>query len=154
MPIAYQWSEGVRAPGDAQPVGEWIDGLGEEVTAAEIVEAARPKRSPGHCYFQWDDTVAAEEYRLAQARWLIRHIEIVVDGETTRAFHHVTIRTEEEEFDRSFYMSSVRISKQPALSNQVIQRALRELQGWKKRYKQYQEIFGGVFREIAKVSAK
>ena len=39
---------------------------------SEVVAAAKPKTSPLHCEFTWDDTKAAHEYRLNEARHLIR----------------------------------------------------------------------------------
>jgi hypothetical protein len=44
------------------------DGL---LMPADIVKAARVKSSPLHSRFEWDDTAAAERYRLWQARQLI-----------------------------------------------------------------------------------
>lgn len=39
---------------------------------AAVVEAARDENSPIHDYFDWDDSVAAVNWRLQQARQLIR----------------------------------------------------------------------------------
>lgn len=47
-----------------------------------VVEAARPDDSPLHGQFTWDDTVAAEAYRLAQAGRLISRVRLQV--RTTR----------------------------------------------------------------------
>lgn len=43
--------------------------------AEAVVEAARPKSSPLHDLFEWDDSAAAELYRVAQAR---RYIQVVM----------------------------------------------------------------------------
>lgn len=43
---------------------------------ADVVEAARDPASPLHGYFEWDDTEAARQHRLGQARQLIRRIKI------------------------------------------------------------------------------
>ena len=47
---------------------------------SEVVEEARPKESPLHCEFEWKDHVAAEQYRLNQARQLIRATLIPVQN--------------------------------------------------------------------------
>jgi hypothetical protein len=39
---------------------------------ADVVDAARPVSSVLHSQFEWDDTEAAEQYRLWQARQVIR----------------------------------------------------------------------------------
>ena len=48
---------------------------------ADVVDDARDADSPLHSHFEWDDSIAAEHYRLDQARNLIRSIKI-----------HVTVR--------------------------------------------------------------
>lgn len=42
-----------------------------------VIEEARPKNSPLHTAFTWDDSKAAHEYRLWQARSLIRAVCVV-----------------------------------------------------------------------------
>lgn len=51
-----------------------------------VVKAAEPKTSPLHSEFEWDDSKAGREYRLEQARKLIRVTVTVIehgDGTTT-----------------------------------------------------------------------
>ena len=57
----------------AQVVGETIDSLRESgpVNAARLVEASRDIEAPLHTCFEWDDNIAAEKHREAQARRLI-----------------------------------------------------------------------------------
>ena len=43
-----------------------------------VVEDARDPTSPLHGFFEWDDTAAAQQYRLGQARQLIRRVKIEV----------------------------------------------------------------------------
>lgn len=57
-----------------------------ELTAESVVAAAADPGSRLHRYFEWDDTVAAREYRKVQARFLIRRVTIVVDDRRLRAF--------------------------------------------------------------------
>lgn len=42
----------------------------------DVVEAARDPASALHPYFEWDDTEAARQHRLGQARQLIRRVKI------------------------------------------------------------------------------
>lgn len=44
---------------------------------SEIVAAATPDKHPLHHYFLWDDTEAANQYRLAQARAIVRKITVI-----------------------------------------------------------------------------
>ena len=43
-----------------------------------VVEAARNPESPLHAEFEWSDSVAAEKYRLNQARVLIRSVRVEI----------------------------------------------------------------------------
>ena len=64
----------------AQTVGEQLEAIQQkngQITAHLVVDQARPISSPLHPIFQWDDEQAAEQYRLHQARNLIRSIEVV-----------------------------------------------------------------------------
>ncbi len=61
------------------------------LTPALVVDVARDPGHPLHHRFEWDDTVAAEEYRRVQAGDLIRSVTIKVESgrgapTTVRAF--------------------------------------------------------------------
>lgn len=72
---AYKWTR--RFPVDAQIVGEVIEALPER-SADYLLREARKKRSPVHSLFEWDNTKAAREYRLLQARLIINSLECEV----------------------------------------------------------------------------
>ena len=46
------------------------------LTAALVVEEARAPEHPLHSRFEWNDTIAGEEYRRSQAQNLIRSVRI------------------------------------------------------------------------------
>ena len=58
-----------------------------EVRPSALVDAARPKSSPAHNAFEWDDSKAGEEYRLIQARTWIRNVQIIIDEQPERLIH-------------------------------------------------------------------
>lgn len=64
---------------------ELYEQLGE-LTAESVVAAASSPASPLHGFFEWDDTIAAREYRKVQARALIRRVTVIIDDRTLRAF--------------------------------------------------------------------
>jgi len=70
-----------------------------EVKPSELVEAARPKDSPAHEGFEWDNKKAGQEYRLLQARQWIRRVEIIVEDRAERMVHipQVVIEGEQTE---------------------------------------------------------
>src|SRR3990167_8520546 len=94
--MAYEFKRAARVSGDPEIIGnelrKLMDAHGGSVTPTDIVAAARKKGSPLHEFFEWDDTVAAEQYRLVQARFLLRIIVNIDDSENrpmVRAFVHV-----------------------------------------------------------------
>ena len=48
------------------------------VTAAMVLDAARAEDSPLHGLFVWDDTEAAEKYRIIQARGFLRAVVRII----------------------------------------------------------------------------
>lgn len=62
-----------------------------------VVAEARPRSSPLHSRFTWDNTKAAHEYRLWQARQLIRVVVEVIDGIKGRQEVFVSLTTDRAE---------------------------------------------------------
>ena len=117
------------------------------ITADAVIEEARKRGSPLHGFFEWDDSRAAQEYRLDQARHLVRSITVTVEGNgepiAVRAFVHVGSRQE--------YMPSVRAMRQSEIREEVVARALAELESWRRRYYNLRE-FAGVVAAIDSVT--
>ncbi len=70
--MEYGWKDGSRIKLDPQIAGEYLDSLSISGPgdAREIVDAGRPTSSPIHSYFEWDNEIAGEEYRVIQGRKL------------------------------------------------------------------------------------
>jgi hypothetical protein len=67
---------------DAQVAGEElarIQARDGQLQASVVVEEARPSEAPLHPAFEWRDKVAAEQYRVWQARNLIRAVHVVTE---------------------------------------------------------------------------
>lgn len=54
------------------------------LTPDDVVMDARDESSPLHAFFTWDDTEAAHQFRLDQARTLIRNVKVEVTTTTNR----------------------------------------------------------------------
>lgn len=52
------------------------------LTAEAVVDAARHPDHPLHSFFTWDDTQAAEQWRLLQARGLIRKVRVLPSNDS------------------------------------------------------------------------
>ncbi len=130
----------------AQVYGEFLWKIREEngdvLTPTQIVGKAKPKNSPIHEYFEWDDSVAGDKWRLWQARYLIGRIEIIVesDGEEDqiRAFHNISVQ-EGEEHERG-YVTLKDVRENENYLEIVLAGALDEIKSWQKRYSQYKRL--------------
>lgn len=108
------------------------------VTPKEVLNKARNKRSPVHKYFDWDDSSAAEKYRLDQARALIRCL-IIVDDDDDDGHRKYTAPLVLETGERA-YVDIDKVVSNEFLWKQLIAIALKDLQLWKKRYEHLKEL--------------
>lgn len=116
----------------------------EGVRPEDLLEEARSAKSPLHKFFEWDNDVAAEKYRIEQARKLIYTvtIRIIEDGhEPMRTNYAVRV----VDIARgSVYRPIQDVMDNPAQRAQIVQRALLELQMWESRYESIVE-FASIF---------
>lgn len=144
----------------ASIIGKCLEKIGagkyKDIQPEEVVNYARDKRSPLHEFFTWDNTTAANAYRIFQARNLVNHLRIVILTKTgtinTKAFHNIVVPQLEEDESARFYRPtmSMRGISEENIRQQVIEGAKRELESWRQRYREYEDVFGRVFAEIDK----
>lgn len=120
--MVYEWRTGSRIKGDATEIGAEIERLGDAVTPLAVVKTARSESSALHQCFEWDNTLAAEKFRLEQARGLMQALVVVVDtpGQpedtvTIRAYESIAFEGEEADEGTPSTRAYVPIRK--ALSN-------------------------------------
>lgn len=143
--MIYQWKNGFPTHGaDAQAVGARLESLREDhggklTPEAVINDAAKPK-SPMHALFEWDDESAAHEYRLDQARGLLRAIvtTVVAEHQTTPTRAFVAVQQEGDK-GRSYTSIGVAMAT-PILRVQVLNAARAELASWRDRYRELEEL--------------
>ena len=114
-----------------------------------MVEDARKKNSPLHNCFEWDNTIAAGAYRITQAQYILRQIEVMIEREdetsfTVRAFHHVN--TEEQQG----YTTIESALKDPEMWDCVKVQAIAEIKNWQQKYKNIVE-FETIFEAIESI---
>ena len=140
---------------EAQLYGREMDRLVKRnngnITPKDVLECAKDKKCPLHDYFEWDNTIAGEMWRLQQASYLIRTLDLVIEGDSgpteIRAFFNVSIPEGDGETTKTVYVSNETAFSNANMRKQVIDYAYSELVGWRNRYKQYSE-FGDLFRAI------
>ncbi|WP_103173783.1 hypothetical protein [Paracoccus sp. SY] len=149
MKIAkFEFSDGARfQPGakkdDPNLVGQHIEFLRQqqkgELTPKDVLDDARNPNSPLHSFFEWSDSEAAEQYRLQQARGLIRAVVAVYvsdDRPAVRAKAYVHI----PEPGAQHYREATHAMSHAKTREMVLRRALDELIGWKRRYRDLEEF--------------
>ena len=129
---AYQWKSGSRIRVSAQDAGEMCEKLAKKgnLTAAALLDLNRPANAPLHGAFEWDDSVAAEEYRLGQARHIIACLVIKPAKKTetpVRCFYNI-------ERDSPQYKSISAILKDTDSTELLLQTALEELCALQRKY--------------------
>lgn len=136
--VIATWRFGINLfNADAQKVADEIGKIGEDVTPAQIVERARDKTTELHKCFEWDDSVAADKYRLYQARKVVCHLvikEIEEKGNSTpvRVFH----KTERGGGYKPFEL----IVKNKTEYEKLLEQAMSELRAFKAKYHTLSEL--------------
>lgn len=148
MKIAgFEFAEGARFQAgkhpDANIVGAHIEMLRKkfrgELTPEDILDDAKHDNSPLHSFFEWDDSTAAQQHRLAQARGLIRSVVAIYvqpDKPAVRQKAYVHIAQGET----SHYRETSHAMKVKSTRDIVLKTAWREFQAWRNRYKDLKEF--------------
>jgi hypothetical protein len=137
-----------------------------KLTPTLVVEEAEDEDSPLHDRFEWDDELAGHEYRIVQARQLIRSVRIHVQPENRespliRAFMHVPAsraevdEAEEDDAGSGFqnYMPVEDVAQSPRLKKIALGQMEREWQLLKRRWEAYGEFWNLVRKEARPVKA-
>src|ERR1700744_2596460 len=152
--MIYKFREGYSLPVKAQVIGDHIGD--RNVSAEKLVEEAKPEDSPIHNCFTWDDSEAAQKYRVEQARYMIRSVEKVIISERgveTRQIAFVSI----SEGKTSSYVNTTAAMSNERTAAIVIAEAKAALAGWSRRYRHLAAIakeLGPVLHAIDQLDEK
>lgn len=147
--MVYKFRKGSYIRADAQAAGEMCEQLEArgKLTAEELLNANRAEDAPLHDSFEWDDSVAAESWRMQQARHIINSLEIVTENrEPVRAFFSI-IRSEPN------YRHIDTILQRQDDTEALLKMALSELQAFQKKYSQLMEL-AAVFSAIDSIAKR
>lgn len=125
---------------DPQAIGEALAtvaaGRDGQLLPTEVVDAARDNSNPLHQHFEWDDGIAAEKFRLEQARDIIRCIRVEKIGDNTepsRAFLSIND-------GGTSYRSVQEVRESPDLQAKLLAAAERDLEAFTTRYRSLKDI--------------
>lgn len=139
---------GARIKTDANTVFKELEAskVDGHLDLATVVDRARSVDSPIHSEFTWDDHTAAEQWRLEEARYLVRAIEVVYDQAETkavRAYESIPVRTATDDSPTPVtrtYQHIEDVLADPVARSELLTRAMREAAAWRRRYATLQEL--------------
>ncbi len=118
---------------------------------AEVVSFARDPETALHKRFEWDDTEAAIEYRLEQARHIIR-VTVCLVGDNPDPIHaYVSLISDRKGSDS--YRSIEEVMRSPKLREELVAQALREANSWRSRYERFSEL-APIVKEIKRAQGR
>lgn len=108
------------------------------VTPQLVVEAAKPKDSPLHDKFEWNNTKAAAEFRLIQAAYLIRKIKVTIEASeeqkvSVRQFVNVAA-IEDDEPSSGLYVTVQDAMEVQSYREQLLNQCRRDIVAFKSKY--------------------
>lgn len=138
--MVYKWKT-VNYSVPANVVGEYFEELEASkgaLTNQIVLDGAREESSPIHPLFEWDDQVAAEQYRLNQATKLICNLTVEIETEEkpieVRAYMNVSEQKAGE------FINATQAFKNVETREIVLKRAYQELAAFKQKYKNLKEL--------------
>jgi hypothetical protein len=121
----------------------------------DVVKFARNERTALHQEFEWDDARASAEYRLEQARKVIRVAVTILpsphsDQEPVRAY--VSVASDRAQ-PGGGYRAFADVMTDDAMRAELVNEAIGEAKRWRRKYERLREL-APIFRAIDKVEAK
>ena len=106
----------------------------------DVVATAADPKSILHGQFEWDDGKAAQEYRLWQARHLIRVcVTIIPQAESGEIRAYVSLKADREA-PGGGYRALVDVLKDDELRRQLLAEALEEMEVFRSKYRRLREL--------------
>ena len=121
-----------------------------------VVDAARSKNSPLHKYFEWDDSVAAEKFRLHQARMFINVLVTIIDKKSEPVRVFMSLR-KDRYGQETGYRTMVSILGDEELYKNLLNDAMEEMEYFRNKYHklvELKEIFDAIDKVRVKIKKK
>ena len=115
----------------------------------EVVDAARSPKSALHDRFEWDDTTAAEAYRLQQARGLIRSVyieRVIAPEEPPRRIRYWT-----HDPVSDGYLRTDDVAKLPDIRDKVLENMRKDLERLRDKWSLYDATFRKIAAEVLEI---
>lgn len=119
----------------------------------DVVEFAKDPATALHKQFIWDDSQAAHQHRLDQARGIIQRFWVTIEDNGKRVDAPVWVSIDEDRREGGGYRLFDEVRVDPVQYQLCLNTALRELEPWRKRYESIKAL-GPVFKAIDRLKSK
>lgn len=126
----------IKFSADAEKCYREIESLGD-CKPEEIVEFAEDEETELHKCFEWDDTKAAQRWRVQQARIVCNSLTVIVEEDVDEPISYRLIEHDSEEL---VYRPITVIARNEDQYNRLLYRARQEMAQFKKRYASLKEL--------------
>lgn len=136
----WKMGSGFFNKADANKCAKEIESLGEKVTPQQIVDYARDENTELHKVYEWDDSIAAEKYRIYQTRIVIANLVFEEPKKTSngeKASFQIYYNVEK---GSNTYEHVKRIVCNEDSYEKLLLKARAELQSFKKKYHMISEL--------------
>lgn len=123
-----------------QAVGQELERLRKvrgKLTPADVLEEAASPDSPFHGAFEWDDSLAAQQHRLSQARRLIVSVRVINEPAQVSVPAFVSVRTPDKGRE---YVPTAEAMSDESLRARVLLEIRQFAEGLERRYAQFKEV--------------
>lgn len=135
-----KWKVGIFKA-DPEKCYEEIQSVGDEVTPEQVLDKAKDESSELHKCFDWNDSSAAEKYRMHQAR-LVLNTLIVVKQDVSKKEEPVQFRVmmKNDNASGSGYKQTLIMVRDEDEYQKLLEQARRELRAFKQKYSCLSEL--------------
>lgn len=132
----------------AQELVALCESAGRSLQPSAVVDWARENTGSAlHACFEWDDTKAAQQFRLQQAGALIRIVVTVPDGTVAPVRVFVSLQDDRGSVG---YRRLDDVLTNPESRSRLVEQFLREMQSYEVRYRRIAEL-APIFAAVDKV---
>lgn len=114
-----------------------------------VVEFAKDPNTTLHGRFEWDDTEAARQYRIWQARQIIKVVVNVLPNEAETEYQ-VFVSLKEDRRNGGGYRALVDVMSDEEMRKRLLAQANEDFKLWQKKYQQLKEL-APVFDKMAEI---
>ena len=131
-----------------------LDGIAESnngiLKAVDVVEFAKDPKTALHSRFVWDDTQAGHQYRLIQARHIIKQIYVTIPEKENIEYQVFVSMPDDRKNPDGGYRTLVEVMSDEEMRKKLLAQAYAEFKLWQKKYQQLKEL-APVFEKMDQV---